>query len=147
MVFETASAGRNDSQSEQRLYLKSIESSTSPHEHPLTSNKNSNNSDTRATYALLKKLNRSVQRLNDASLSYTTGRTGPSYFKTDPKIQHSNNYVMIGIRSKVFADRKSTSLFPTPPQLKSSFSHEQGPPQLKSSFSHEQGPPQLVRVG
>ncbi|GBN13562.1 hypothetical protein AVEN_37387-1 [Araneus ventricosus] len=39
MVFETASAGRNNSHSEQRLYLKSIESSISPHEHPLISNK------------------------------------------------------------------------------------------------------------
>ncbi|GBO46174.1 hypothetical protein AVEN_174504-1 [Araneus ventricosus] len=46
----------------------------------------------------------------------------PVTSKTDPKIQHSNNDAMILIRSK------STSFFSSPPQLKSSFSQEQGPP-------------------
>ncbi|GBO23140.1 hypothetical protein AVEN_4786-1 [Araneus ventricosus] len=35
----------------------------------------------------------------------------PGSFKTDPKIQHSNNDAMIGIRSRVIADRKSTFSF------------------------------------
>ncbi|GBM99921.1 hypothetical protein AVEN_248278-1 [Araneus ventricosus] len=35
----------------------------------------------------------------------------PVTFKTDPKIQHSNKDPMIGIRSKVIADRKSTFSF------------------------------------
>ncbi|GBM82181.1 hypothetical protein AVEN_178938-1 [Araneus ventricosus] len=54
------------------------------------------------------KVKQNVQLLNDASLSYTTGRTGASYFKTNPKIQHSNND-----RNpiKVIADRTSTFSF------------------------------------
>ncbi|GBM21207.1 hypothetical protein AVEN_265813-1 [Araneus ventricosus] len=35
----------------------------------------------------------------------------PVASKTDPKIQHSNNDAMIGIRLRVIADRKSTPSF------------------------------------
>ncbi|GBM24903.1 hypothetical protein AVEN_23439-1 [Araneus ventricosus] len=133
MVFETASVGRNDSHSEQRLYLKSIVISTSPREHPLISNKNLEQCKYES-YTLLKKLNRSVRLLNNASLSYTTGRTGPNYFQNrseDPELEkrcYDRNPIKGDRRSKI------NFFFSTPPQL-------------KSSFSQEQDPPQLVRVG
>ncbi|GBM66538.1 hypothetical protein AVEN_179162-1 [Araneus ventricosus] len=49
----------------------------------------------------------------------------PVIFKTDPKIQHSNNDAMIGIRSSGDRRSKINSFFSTPPLLKSSFSQEQ----------------------
>ncbi|GBO38968.1 hypothetical protein AVEN_220776-1 [Araneus ventricosus] len=90
MVFETASAGRNNSHSEQRLYLKSIESSISPHEHPLISNKTRTVQIRELCSPKTVKQKRTASCFLTLILSATQLATrDPVISKTDPKIQHS----------------------------------------------------------
>ncbi|GBN04284.1 hypothetical protein AVEN_167146-1 [Araneus ventricosus] len=129
MVFETASAGRNNSHSEQRLNLKLL-FNKSPRASALLES-NSSSSDTRAILSL----NSKTEAYSFLTLLHNWPQRTQLFLKPIRRSSTRNTMIsMIGIRS--ISDRRSKINSLLLSNLSSSYL-----PQLKSSFSQGRGPP------